>query len=154
MSFEDMETLAPTSVADLEKSTQHSHVRQVVSEMQRFRRDFAAAVSRKSNDLDGFWLRKSKKPVLAVLLAVGPKGKLELYRGTNMEVSMPTGSLCAERNVIGTALANNIELRRSDLLMVAVLAVTLNTKGTTPGVGPGECERSSEHSLIIVRLLY
>jgi hypothetical protein len=42
-----------------------------------------------------------------------------------MEVSMPTGSLCAERNVIGTALANDPGLKREDLLMVAVLSLQL-----------------------------
>eukprot|EP00551_Chaetoceros_affinis_P012832 CAMPEP_0203668988 /NCGR_PEP_ID=MMETSP0090-20130426/5467_1 /ASSEMBLY_ACC=CAM_ASM_001088 /TAXON_ID=426623 /ORGANISM="Chaetoceros affinis, Strain CCMP159" /LENGTH=275 /DNA_ID=CAMNT_0050533555 /DNA_START=145 /DNA_END=972 /DNA_ORIENTATION=+ len=42
-----------------------------------------------------------------------------------MEVSMPTGSLCAERNVIGTALANDPGLTRENLMMVAVLAVPL-----------------------------
>jgi cytidine deaminase len=40
-----------------------------------------------------------------------------------MEVSMPTGSLCAERNVIGTALSANPKLKREDLKMIAVLAV-------------------------------
>ena len=45
--------------------------------------------------------------VLAVLLVVkdppveGGEGERRLYCGTNMEVSMPTGSLCAERNAIG-----------------------------------------------------
>ncbi len=43
------------------------------------------------------------------------------------EKSMPTGSLCAERNVIGTALAMDPGLRREDLRMVAVLAVPLKT---------------------------
>jgi len=38
---------------------------------------------------------------------------------------MPTGSLCAERNVIGTALASNPGLLREDLRMVAVLAINL-----------------------------
>jgi len=42
-----------------------------------------------------------------------------------MEVSMPTGSLCAERNVIGTALATDPSLRREDLRMVAVLSLPL-----------------------------
>jgi hypothetical protein len=42
-----------------------------------------------------------------------------------MEVSMPTGSLCAERNVIGTALAENPSLKREHLKMIAVLAVKL-----------------------------
>lgn len=37
----------------------------------------------------------------------------------------PTGSLCAERNVIGTALAANPGLRREDLMMVAVLSVPI-----------------------------
>ena len=47
---------------------------------------------------------KALKPVIAVLAVQTSNGKVKLYRGTNMEVSMPTGSLCAERNVIGTAL--------------------------------------------------
>jgi cytidine deaminase len=46
-----------------------------------------------------------------------------LFRGTNMEVSMPTGSLCAERAAIGSALAANPNLRRQDLKLIAVLAV-------------------------------
>ena len=37
-----------------------------------------------------------------------------------MEVSMPTGSLCAERNVIGSALADDITLRRQDLKVICV----------------------------------
>ena len=45
---------------------------------------------------------------------------------TRSKVSMPTGSLCAERNVIGTALATNVGLRREDLKAVAVLAVSLD----------------------------
>ena len=95
--------------------------------MQTFRREFASVVSSGDSDLNNFWMRKSRKPVLAVLLAGDSEGNLKLFRGTNMEVSMPTGSLCAERNVIGSALANNVGLKRSDLLMVAVLAVSLST---------------------------
>lgn len=33
---------------------------------------------------------------------------------------MPTGSLCAERNAIGTAFATDISLRRRDLSIIAV----------------------------------
>lgn len=40
-----------------------------------------------------------------------------------MEVSMPTGSLCAERNVIGSALADRPDLKREDLKLIAVLAI-------------------------------
>ena len=66
-----------------------------------------------------------------------------LYRGTNMEVSMPTGSLCAERNVIGTALATNPGLKREDLKMVAVLAIQLSDENLSystsrrPNLPPG-----------------
>ena len=38
---------------------------------------------------------------------------------------MPTGSLCAERNVIGTALADDFGLRRTHLRMIAVLGLDL-----------------------------
>jgi len=82
-------------------------------------------VNSHQNDIRQFWLRKTKKPVLAILLVEHPEKGPVLYRGTNMEVSMPTGSLCAERNVIGTALAANPDLKREYLSMVAVLAVPL-----------------------------
>lgn len=38
---------------------------------------------------------------------------------------MPTGSLCAERNVIGSALAADLALRREDIRYVAVLSLSL-----------------------------
>mmetsp|Transcript_3088 Transcript_3088/g.10101 ORF Transcript_3088/g.10101 Transcript_3088/m.10101 type:complete len:107 (-) Transcript_3088:2013-2333(-) len=43
----------------------------------------------------------------------------------NLEVSMPTGTLCAERNAIGNALASDQTLRREDIRSVAVLSVSL-----------------------------
>lgn len=42
-----------------------------------------------------------------------------------MEVAMPTGSLCSERNAIGSALADNMGLKRSDILGIAVLFVNI-----------------------------
>lgn len=120
-SFEEMETVPPMAI-----NQTSGEVSKIVSEMIQFRKDFLETVKVGSrSDLKKFWLRKTKKPVLAVLLVRKPDGSDVLYRGTNMEVSMPTGSLCAERNVIGTALAQNPGLKREDLLMVAVLAVTL-----------------------------
>lgn len=120
-SFEEMETVPPMAI-----NQTSGEVSKIVTEMIQFRKDFLEAVQVGSrSDLKKFWLRKTKKPVLAVLLVRKPDGTDILYRGTNMEVSMPTGSLCAERNVIGTALAQNPGLKREDLLMVAVLAVTL-----------------------------
>ena len=40
---------------------------------------------------------------------------------------MPTGSLCAERNVIGTALSADITLRREDIKLVAVYAGSMHS---------------------------
>lgn len=45
------------------------------------------------------------------------------FRGINMEVSLPTGSLCSERNAIGTALSQNPRLLRKHIRMVAVLSL-------------------------------
>merc|ERR1719343_1194157 len=94
--------------------------------MKRFRDDFSRILSNASegsDDIRAFWLRKTLKPVIAILAVQTANGKIKLYRGTNMEVSMPTGSLCAERNVIGTALADNPSLKRQDLKMIACLAI-------------------------------
>jgi cytidine deaminase len=117
-SFESMETVPAVDVKFVS-----AEVQLVIDEIKAFRNDFLESL-RHDNDIAQFWLRKTKKPVLAVLL-VKKNNKPILYRGTNMEVSMPTGSLCAERNVIGTALASNPALKRQDLKMVAVLAVPL-----------------------------
>jgi hypothetical protein len=106
-------------------------IRLVVEEMEKFRFDVLSILSdpKREHDLDNFWLRKSKKPVLSVLL-VEKNGKQKLYRGSNMEVSMPTGSLCAERNVIGSALADDLTLMREDIKIIAVYSVNMNTTAT------------------------
>ena len=38
---------------------------------------------------------------------------------------MPTGSLCAERNAIGTCLATDPSIRRGDMVAMAVLSMSL-----------------------------
>ena len=130
LSFADVDTTPAVSSLGLRESDEEAFA--VCEEMKRFRGDFVEHVLRgrgpfaeKNHDLDSFWMRKSRKVVLAVLAVRKPAGGLRLYRGTNMEVSMPTGSLCAERNVIGTALAADLTLKRRDLRMVAVLSVNL-----------------------------
>jgi len=149
LSFEDMETVPAMEVANTS-----SNVQMVVKEMKIFRQHFLKAMNEGENDLHNFWLRKTKKPVLAVLLVNLPQKGLVVYRGMNMEVSMPTGSLCAERNVIGTALASNPGLLREHLKMVAVLALPLQSDETyissppllpSPprGVGPNLCRSTS-----------
>ena len=123
-SFEEMETMPA-----IETNMLTNHLsKMVVNEMKAFREemDRILAGGGGSNDIKSFWLRKTHKPVLAVLAVQMPGDKKpRLYRGTNMEVSMPTGSLCAERNVIGSALAENPSLKREHLKMIAVLAVNL-----------------------------
>lgn len=103
----------------------------MVDEM-REHRDTFLRIQRGGHELSTFWLRKTQKPVLAVLCvrrhidAPSEPGKHptpEFHRGVNLEVSMPTGSLCAERNVIGTALAADPTLRRKDLFGIAVLSL-------------------------------
>ncbi|KAL9191414.1 hypothetical protein ACHAXT_001120 [Thalassiosira profunda] len=137
-SFEEMET-EPAMAVDQTTPA----VAKVVNEMKAFRREFIETLKDGGrSDLKSFWLRKTKKPVLAVLLVQKPDGTQVLYRGTNMEVSMPTGSLCAERNVIGTALASDPGLKREDLLMVAVLSIQLPgeaLKRPSPPPGPMIC---------------
>lgn len=97
----------------------------VVEEMRRYRDEFTQVVREDGggeHELASFWLRKSFRPVLSVLL-VSNCGRLELHRGINLEVSQPTGSLCSERNAIGTALSVNPRLQRKDFRLVAVLAL-------------------------------
>jgi len=55
-----------------------------------------------------------------------PSKEPKMYRAMNMEVSMPTGSLCAERNAIGTALSQDPSLKREHFKMVAVLSLNVN----------------------------
>uniref|UniRef100_A0A7S3L099 Uncharacterized protein n=1 Tax=Amphora coffeiformis TaxID=265554 RepID=A0A7S3L099_9STRA len=119
-SYETMET---TPAVDVEK-LRDEHIQMLVDEMKAFRGEMIDTLRRGKNDISTFWLRKSRKPVLAVLLVQSHgMSRPVIYRGTNMEVSMPTGSLCAERNVIGSALAANPELKREDLKSIAVLAI-------------------------------
>jgi cytidine deaminase len=100
-------------------------IQTLVSKMITFRDKFEhSSESSESTELGSFWLRKTKKPVLAVLLVQkANETKPRFFYGINMEVSMPTGSLCAERNCIGTALSSDFTLRRRDIQMVAVLSV-------------------------------
>jgi len=79
------------------------------------------------SELEKFWLRKSGKPVLAALLVSTPEGP-RIHRGMNLEVSLPTGTLCAERNAIGSALAANPRLGRRDFRAIAVWAPPLWVK--------------------------
>jgi hypothetical protein len=57
-------------------------VHAVILEMAKFREEFARVTQENvANDLGAFWLRKTKKPVLAVLLVQKPGQPFTLHRG-------------------------------------------------------------------------
>ncbi|CAK8990828.1 Uncharacterized WD repeat-containing protein all2124, partial [Durusdinium trenchii] len=118
--FETMETKPPVPFGQLDRSA-----RMLVTEMRSYKEQFEKAREQHAIDeMSTFWLRKSRKCVLSVLMVNGPTGP-RFFRGMNLEVSMPTGSLCSERNVIGTALASDPTIKRCDFVMIAVLSMTL-----------------------------
>jgi cytidine deaminase len=126
-SYAAMELIPPVDTNLLPAAEEDSaDIARVVEEIKIFRLEVQDMFLHETHELSRFWLRKTRKPVLAVLLVRSQNSEPRIYRGTNMEVSMPTGSLCAERNVIGTALANNPALQRQDLKVLAVLAVPLD----------------------------
>eukprot|EP00940_MAST-03C_sp_MAST-3C-sp2_P003479 g3479.t1 len=127
-SFAQVELRPPVSRDKLPKMAQ-SVVAEMTALLGQYDRDAA-----RRNEISSFWLRKTRKPVLAVLLVDKDDGSgHKFYHGINMEVSMPTGSLCAERNCIGSALASDFGLQRKDLKMIAVLS--LEKARTTMGGG-------------------
>lgn len=73
-----------------------------------------------NNGLNRFWLRKSGKLVLSVV-AININDKIHFVRGMNLEVSLPAGSLCAERNAIGTVLTVFPYASPKDFLAIATL---------------------------------
>ena len=82
-SFEEMETVPALAVDQTS-----GNVLMVVKEMIAFRKDFVETIRKgMGSELRNFWLRKSKKPVLSILLARTPEGGQVMYRGSNMEVS-------------------------------------------------------------------
>jgi len=110
----------------------------LVEQVINLRQDVEEALQTDS-ELGRFWLRKTKKPVVCVLLvqreSPDQPGKIEtkFHRGINLEVSMPTGSLCAERNCIGSAVASDPSLKREHMKMLAVLS--LPTIGSADAAG-------------------
>ena len=64
-----------------------------------------------------------------------------------MEVSLPTGTLCAERNAIGDALASDFGLVRRDIKRVAVLAVSLQASADGDGEERSSRDRSSRNPI-------
>ena len=131
LEFEQMETYPAQPVPHMRDAA----VLAIIEQIRRFKHDFTeAAVRDEQSEMSRFWLRKTRQPVLAVLAVQKPQDAQPTYfRGANVEVSMPTGSLCAERNAVGTAIANDPSLRREHFKMVAVLFMgELDKRPKTP----------------------
>ena len=106
--FEDMETRPPVS-----RQTLPPEISGLVDAMVAYKRDFDKVRSSQNHELHQFWLRKTRKPVLSVLMveidddeedsasssSSSSTPRYTYFRGINCEVSMPTGSLCSERYV-------------------------------------------------------
>jgi cytidine deaminase len=110
-------------------------VREAVHQMGRWRAEFRATGAALKRE-DNFWIRKGWQPVLAVLAVRGEEGDLSWFRGRNLEVSLPTGSLCAERNAIGSALTQMPALDRERIEAIAVLGLPLEHEGNAPPEDP------------------
>jgi cytidine deaminase len=108
-----------------------------IESMQRWREHYVAArpvrasslIERKEAPESAFWFRKGAQEVLAVIVVRAPEtGELRAFHGVNLEVSLPTGTLCAERNAIGTAFAAHPTLKRANIAAVAVLSLGANAR--------------------------
>lgn len=79
-SYEEISTEPALRIEDT-KDDEFVHA--AIIEMAKFRQEFEAVVtdSSRENDLATFWLRKTKKPVLAVLVVQKPGENYKLYRG-------------------------------------------------------------------------
>ena len=108
----------------------------LVAAMARWKDDFKT--EHDDGGLDPFWHRKSKKMVLAVV-ALDTGDGLTFVRACNLEVSMPSGSLCAERNAIGTALSMYPRCSRADFKGVATLSLTEGEGNLNPLPPCGVC---------------
>ncbi|CEL99527.1 unnamed protein product [Vitrella brassicaformis CCMP3155] len=91
-------------------------LKRLVDEARRYVNEWKSLESQ----MDSFWHRKSSKIVLAVVMVV-EKGRLRFYRGMNSEISLPSGSNCAERSAISTCISNMLTVRRSDFRAIAVV---------------------------------
>ena len=107
----------------------------LVEAMATWRQEF---LEQRGESHDPFWHRKTKKIVLAVVALRTPRGP-EFVRGCNLEVSMPSGSLCAERNAIGTAVAMYPDVQRENFRGVAVLSLTEGESNLNPLPPCGVC---------------
>ena len=144
VTFDKVEMTPPQRVDEMREDD----VKLLVARMKAYKDEFMRQRDGdNSNEMSAFWMRKSKKPVLSILMVHKQGQQRKYYRGLNMEVSMPTGSLCSERSAIASALSDDVGLCRRDLKMIAVLALPLEKKNR---VSPDEeeAERRKEEEMV------
>ena len=110
------------------------HVNQINKDGQQLIKNLQSYVKKYNNSyhsVDPFWTRKSDQQVLAALL-VSVNGKSDVIRGRNMEVSLPTGSLCAERAAISAALGKYSKIKRDQMKAIAVVDPKFKNVGIEP----------------------
>lgn len=78
----------------------------------------------RENGAEPFFHRKSGRVVLSVL-HIEHEGQARFVKGINSEVSLPTGSVCAERSAISNARASFQNICRKQMKGIAVLEVPL-----------------------------
>eukprot|EP00668_Euglena_longa_P031863 GGOE01041131.1.p2 GENE.GGOE01041131.1~~GGOE01041131.1.p2 ORF type:complete len:356 (+),score=81.12 GGOE01041131.1:87-1154(+) len=108
----------------------------LVRSMEEWQADFSQQRSHLGHS--SFWHRTSKKIVLSIL-ALRLDDNLVFVRGCNLEVSLPSGSLCSERNAFGTALTMYPFLQREHFVGVAVLSLTEGQANLNPLPPCGVC---------------
>ena len=123
------------------KTKRSKEIELAVQKTLEFKTEFLAKITADKNELEKFWLRKSRKIVLSVVLVEATPGKYETFKGVNMEVSLPTGALCAERNALGNALTVLPTLQRNQIRIVTVVALYIPT--------PVDVEHSSNSTTLV-----
>ncbi len=118
----DLSGNVPLDAADLDLAS-----RMAVTELRTWKDEFLEkrpkrAHEESEDEEQRFWFRKGQQEVLATVVVKGESG-FRAHRGVNLEVSLPTGSLCAERNAVGSAIVANPRLLRKDIQAVAVLGL-------------------------------
>ena len=100
------------------------HLKKTLDQLQ----EYSKQVIAKSNiDENTYWIRKSKKLVLA-MVAIKHQNEWHYLPGNNIEVSIAAGTICAERNAIGACFTKYPNIKKKDIICMAVARFDLKEK--------------------------
>lgn len=97
----------------------------IAAQVRMYKKEIFRHLEESDHELLKFWLRKSKQLVLSILAVQVEGEEMKYFRGMNLEVSLPAGSLCAERNAIGTAVASMPFLKRKEFMGIGTVIINL-----------------------------